>query len=346
MKFSLTYEGELRTGSGRGSDGMTAADRKQALREHFHQQLRRLWQVNSFLKGWGKKIDDYSYESMKKYVEENTPALDGARFVPLVSRTACVDCWIDFRILRPGHNMVNAPDIDNQVKVLFDGLKMPRTRDEMGQKHHASYNPLYVLLEDDGLVNRLTSTQDELLQPIHAKREVEKNDVRVLIDVHVRPQVPTAENVIFYSDDGARWDHRYYEGLPENLTRLGNAELKAVATQCIFRIRALSEAFSQWNNGRLQFHNRSDASEEERRAAWLAETDRMRRDGDAQRRIWQHNLWPKARAIKDEMSRRLSDEPRYPSDGSSVAIEHGMLAGVHPLGEAAAELEALVRRLA
>jgi hypothetical protein len=349
LKFTLTYEGELRLGSKRGSDGRTPADRKQALRLHFHQQLRRFWQVNNFLKGWSKRTDAYSSERMEEFLESISPKIDGTRFIPLISRSACVDCWIDMRILRPGHDLVNAPDIDNQVKVLFDGLKMPMTEDQMGENHKTSPdrspNPLYVLLEDDSLVSKLTSTQDELLQPVSSKHEVEKNDVRVLIDVHIRPQIPTPENVIFYSDDAAKWDHGWYDELPENLSGITNSQLKAVATQCIFRIRALAEAFGQWNSKRFQRLHTADESEEERRAAWNAETSKMIDDSDAQRRIWQHNLWPKARAIKEELDRRLDGEAPYPKRKISVAIDHGMLAGPHPLADAAAEIESLVRRV-
>lgn len=344
LKFTLTYEGELRTGNSRGSDGRTPADRKQALREHFHQQLHRLWKVDSFLSNW-QKIGDCSHQKMESFLESSSPSISGISFIPLVSRSSCVDCWVDFRILRPGHDMVNAPDIDNQVKVMFDGLKMPRTKDEMGRDHSASPSPLYVLLEDDSLVSKLTSTQDELLQPILGKQDVAKNDVRVLIDVHIRPQIPTAENVIFYSDEAAKWDHGWYDGLPENLSHLSSRELRVVATQCIFRIQALSEAFSQWNSGRFSFDRGASKSEEERRGSWFAEVNKSISDSDAQTRIWQHNLWPKAKAIKNEFNRRIFGEPPYPNDERSVAIDHGMLAGPHPLADAAAELESLARRI-
>lgn len=347
LKFTLTYEGELRTGSSRGSDGKSPADRKQGLREYYHLQLQRLWRVNHFLSGWAKKTDGFSHERMEEFARKNAPSLGETEFIPLVSKAAHVDCWIDFRILRPSHDLVNAPDIDNQVKVLFDGLKMPRTLDEMGKQAVASPSPLYVLLEDDGLVNKITSTQDELLQPILGKSDISNNDVRVVIDVHIRPQVPTSENVIFYSDENDKWDHGYYDGLPENLSNLNNMQLKAVATQCVFRIRALAEAFGQWNSGRLMRPITSQGGDEaDRQREWQEENNKLKADSDSQRGIWQHNLWPKARSIKGELNRRIFGEPPYPKDGHSTAIDHGMLAGPHPLAEAAAELETLIRRLA
>lgn len=282
-------------------------------------------------------------------MERTSPSIGELKFIPLVSRSVLVDCWIDFRIMRPGHDLVNAPDIDNQVKVLFDGLKKPTAQNELGRRYASSpdtsLSPMYVLLEDDSLVYKITSTQDELLQPVLGKQDVEKNDVRVLIDVHIRPQVPTPENIIFYSDDAAKWDHGWYDDLPENLSRITNAQLRAVATQCIFRIQALSKAFGQWNSGRLRHFHSTSESEAERQAAWEAETYKLMSDSHAQRQIWQHNLWPKARAIKEELNRRLNGEAPYPRDEISVAINHGMLAGPHPLAEAAAEIESLVRRL-
>jgi hypothetical protein len=349
LKFTLTYEGVLRTGTSRGSDGRSPADRKQALRLHFHHQLRRFWQVNDFLRGWARKTDTLSHERMEEFLKRTSPSICGMQFVPLVSRSVCVDCWIDFRILRPGHDMVNAPDIDNQIKVLFDGLKMPKTQDEIGGRYASSpdetASPMYVLLEDDSLVYKITSTQDELLQPVSGNQNVDKNDVRVLVDVHIRPQVPTPENIIFYSDDAATWDHGWYDDLPENLSRITNAQLRAVATQCIFRIRALSEAFGQWNSGRYPRVYSMSASEAERHAVWEAETKKLISNSDAQRRIWQHNLWPKARAIIEELNRRLYGKVPYPRDMMSVAIDQGMLTGPHPLAEAAAKIESLVRQL-
>lgn len=344
MKFTLTYEGELRTSS-KKSGGRSSADRKHELRSHFHHQLQRLWQVNGFLKNWAKKVDHYNHSRMEDLLLSNSPKIASMGFIPLVSRAVCLDCWVDFRILRPSHDSVNAPDIDNQVKVLFDALKMPRTQDEMGKNFDQSSSPMYVLLEDDSLVTKITSTQDELLQPVPGKTEVQRNDVRVLIGVHIRPQIPLPENVIFYSEDGATWDHGYYDGLPDNLSHLSSTQLKVVATQIIFRIRALAEAFGQWNSGRRSSSSKSNLTEEERKAAWDQETNKLIADSHSQRQTWQLNLWPKARAIKGELNRRIYPAPPYPDTEHSVAIDHGMLAGPHPLADAAAELEDLVRRM-
>lgn len=345
LKFTLTYEGSLRTGKARGADDGTPGDRKWALRIYFHEQLRRLWSVNALLKSWHKQTKDRGNERMEDYLAKEVPPIASQRFVPLVSRAACVDCWLDLRILRSREDPQNSPDIDNQVKLLFDGLKKPQDKTEMGQNHRPTSGPLYVLLEDDSLVSKLTSTQDELLQPICGKQVVENNDVRILIDVHVRPQVPTADNLIFYSDDASRWDHYWYDGLPENFSRLGDTAMRAVATQCIFRIRALSETFSSWRRPHLREFLPESHTLEEWRAAWKADMDGRQSDGEAMRRIWLLNLWPKARDVRSELNRRIHGGQPHSYDELSAAFDHGMLAGPHPLEEVAAELESLVRRL-
>lgn len=346
LKFTLTYEGELRTGSGRGSDGRTSADRKQGLREHYHRQLKLLWNVNHFLRGWVKHSDSYANESMEDYARKNSPKLGATEFIPLVTKSAYVDCWIDFRILRPSHDLGNAPDIDNQIKVLFDGLKMPRVLDEMGKLKSAPSSPLYVLLEDDGLVSKITSTQDELLQPVLRKDDISNNDVRVIIDVHIRPQIPTPENVIFYSDEASQWNHGYYDDMPGNLPRLSDPELKAVATQCIFRIKALAEVFNQWNRNERDRHiiTRNDSEEDWERKR-QENSMKSRKNSDLQSDIWKLNLWPKSLAIKEELNRRIFGEPPYPKDIRSHVIDRGSLAGSQALENAVSDLESLVRRI-
>lgn len=333
LKFTLSYEGRLRTGSGKGSDGSSNADRKQALREYFHPQLKRLWETNQFLKEWVTG-DRYAPERMEDHVRHNLGSLGGVEFVALVTKPICVECWLDFRILRPTTFRDNRQDIDNQVKVLVDGLRKPRDVAEMGSRHTAP-SPLYVLLADDALITKLTSTQDELLQPIHGGDQIESKDVRVLIDVHIRPQLPHADNFLFYSADTATWDHRYDKGIPENLSGMSDGQLKAVATQCIYRIKALAESFEKWNSHRFS----------QRDEDWDASTKRLLEDSSSQKAIWQNELWPKALAIREELCIRVHGEPPWPSNERTVAIEHGMLAGPHPLADAAAHLELLVRRL-
>jgi len=46
-------------------------------------------------------------------------------------------------------------DIDNRIKVLFDGLKMPETVSELGGVAlESEEDPFFCLLEDDNLINQ------------------------------------------------------------------------------------------------------------------------------------------------------------------------------------------------
>src|ERR1019366_1365691 len=59
----------------------------------------------------------------------------GGRFVPLVSKTGGFTCSLDILFLRrdnPGYLIASGGDIDNRIKVLLDGLRMPETVSDLG----------------------------------------------------------------------------------------------------------------------------------------------------------------------------------------------------------------------
>jgi hypothetical protein len=63
----------------------------------------------------------------------------------------------------PGSLIGQGGDLDNRLKVLFDGLRMP-TQGEMVGDEDIQEEPLYCLLEDDGLISALSVRTDRLLQ--------------------------------------------------------------------------------------------------------------------------------------------------------------------------------------
>ena len=241
LKFTLTYEGPLKTGKPKGA-------RKHAIRREFHKQLKRLWEVNPLLANWSVKVDQWTHVPAQDWIQAQVPHLDGFRFVPLVTSALCVECALEFFVMRPTNTIGRVSDIDNQIKVLVDALKMPRFRDDVGDNAEpdVSERPFYVLIEDDRLVVKVSSINDELLQPVRGSESIDPSDVRVMLNVYIRPQLPLAQNVIFFSDNPAPWNHKYDEGVPEGLARLSSAELRGRATQCILRIRALADSFSAW----------------------------------------------------------------------------------------------------
>jgi hypothetical protein len=75
-------------------------------------------------------------------------------------------------------------DIDNRIKVLFDGLRMPEHTPELGGVPlEVDENPFFCLLEDDSLITSVTVTTDRLL--LEKNAEEKPNDVHLIIHVTV-----------------------------------------------------------------------------------------------------------------------------------------------------------------
>jgi hypothetical protein len=209
MEFRLTYEGSL-PAEGRAG-GRTRE--KQLLRKHFHKQLRELWKQHPDLK---RQTEERFYvrttpENLVTYpgpgVRQIVRAIGneppdakpwvehiaddhqrcGGRFVPLVSKVGGFTCSLDILFLRrdnPGHLITSGGDIDNRIKVLFDGLKMPSTVPELGGLTlEADENPFFCLLEDDSLITSVSVTTDRLLVPCDFEERI--HDVRLVMHITV-----------------------------------------------------------------------------------------------------------------------------------------------------------------
>src|SRR5439155_16785100 len=82
----------------------------------------------------------------------------------------------------PGNLIANGGDIDNRLKVLFDGLRLTRNREELGgATPQADEDPFYCLLEDDKLITEVRITTDRLLRPVSALGNI--HDVVLVIHV-------------------------------------------------------------------------------------------------------------------------------------------------------------------
>jgi hypothetical protein len=211
---------------------------------------------------------------------------------------------------------------------------MPQDAEQIGAaQDYADMIPIYTLLQDDKMVTKITSVSDELLDIPSVFDDV-PSYLKVQIDVHLRPRLPVAENVIFFADEAKVWNHKYDDALPYDLALLSDNELRSTATQCIYRIQALSASLDD----NVSAHFNRDLSFDERHQKMVEELE-------ARRVIWQTTMWPKALAIKQELCRRVFGEPPYPQSWHSSIIDSGALAGPNPLASAAVDLEQLVRRL-
>ena len=93
-------------------------------------------------------------------------------------------CSLDITFLRrdnPGGPIESGGDLDNRIKVLFDGLRIPRTCSEVVAQPEQDEDPFFCLLEDDQLITDITVRTDKLLAPSESGEKV--HDVVLLIGV-------------------------------------------------------------------------------------------------------------------------------------------------------------------
>ena len=214
MEFRLIYDGPLPSEQCEGDGKRGRAEDKQRLRKHFHLQLRELWKLDVGLKTQAETYltEDPNAKNLfahvdakprtfivcpptqvgaKKYLDriaDDHIRCNGNRFVPLVSMAGGFTCSLDILFLRrdsPGNIFVESGgDIDNRIKVLFDGLRMPRDVKELGGLPiEADEDPFYCLLEDDKLITSISVTTDRLIIP--RKSSQQENDVVLVIHATV-----------------------------------------------------------------------------------------------------------------------------------------------------------------
>lgn len=166
MELSLFYRGKLKSNAD--------AEKKQAIRNEFHKQLKELWKLSPFIP---------EPESFCKDI-------GGIKFLPLVVEGRREVAELDITLLRPappGFIVGEGGDIDNRIKTLLDSLRMPRNEGEFPEKatekaaEITGDGPFYCLLEDDKLITKLSVSTGRLLVS-----EAGRSDVLLLINVKVK----------------------------------------------------------------------------------------------------------------------------------------------------------------
>jgi hypothetical protein len=109
----------------------------------------------------------------------------GYRFVPLINYKNGIACSLDILFLRrdgPGNLIASGGDVDNRIKVLFDGLRIPEHNSEVNRfPPQEGENPFFCLLENDDLITDVKITTDRLLTPRENTESV--HDVHLVIHV-------------------------------------------------------------------------------------------------------------------------------------------------------------------
>jgi hypothetical protein len=203
----LIYQGPL---PAEGHDGHDEAGRrgraqdKHRLRKHFHLQLRELWRQHPDLRrqaqarftrtesGLATQIrlaapGEHGARTWLEHIADDHVRCNGNRFVPLISEVGGFTCSLDILFLRrdnPGGLIRSGGDIDNRIKVLLDGLRMPTDIRELGGfQIELDEDPFFCLLEDDKLVTTVSVITDRLIIPQQTDEHI--NDVLLVIHVTV-----------------------------------------------------------------------------------------------------------------------------------------------------------------
>jgi len=164
MEFRLIHQGPLKSNAGPTD--------KQALRREFHRQLSVLWEQIP-LKGFKMLLNPVPGPGEISILKTVGPFV----FAPLVCEAIHLVCDLEITLLRPeppGSVITQSGDIDNRLKTLFDGLRMPKVPGEIvpGDSPATGEKPFFCLLEDDNLITKVTVVTDRLLQPTSNPNEV------------------------------------------------------------------------------------------------------------------------------------------------------------------------------
>ena len=199
MRFRLTYDGILRASGNRSG----RRPEKWDIRNAIHPQLAELWATDPTMTrvrdaAMVPRKSGYFYIEGSHLDEELPPrkydpkefkdlfapvVVGGHEFMPLIRESVGLACSLDIVFMRKGEigSLVSQDgDLDNRIKTLFDGLRMP-TPSEMGN-HRPGEEPFHCLLEDDALITGFQVDTDRLL----TKPGGNIHEVRLVIDVSVR----------------------------------------------------------------------------------------------------------------------------------------------------------------
>jgi hypothetical protein len=201
MKFRLTYEGRLLALSSDSVQPVSKSRHTHEIRKSFHPQLKRLWNIHPALRSAtvfdAKNLLDDVQEGLLENREKNFERC-GYKFVPLVTEDFSLLCDIHVLFLRPDTpgSLIQSGDIDNRIKTLFDALRMPSNKAELGAYDipDPEERPFFTLLEDDKLISGISVETDVLLDMGDPK---DQNNVRLVITVSIRPYKLGFHNIEF-----------------------------------------------------------------------------------------------------------------------------------------------------
>lgn len=198
MEFRLTYGGPL-MGASRGN---TRAEHKHSIRKVFHRQLKRYWDFHPYLSTAHLSHRRLGQVQPKiKLVDHLAQQYErcGYNFVPLARHELTLVCAVQILFLRPAMpgEVIRSGDLDNRLKTIFDALRVPANRSELGgySAPEDDERPFYCLLDDDKTISHASIETDTLLEP--TSPDADDNDARLVISVRLRPFDVGWDNISF-----------------------------------------------------------------------------------------------------------------------------------------------------
>jgi hypothetical protein len=181
MEFRLIFRGNL------PSERRAGVDIKHAIRRQLHPQLRVLWQQHPALcHSFEAKYNLHS-KTGKSRVEELADDYSkcGFRFVPLIKKEGFACSLNILTLLRQGpFGVMDRSDLDNRIKTLIDGLRVPEQCSELGSNLPSpDENPFFVLMDNDSAIFEFQVTAERLLIPPETGDA--ERDVTAIIGVRV-----------------------------------------------------------------------------------------------------------------------------------------------------------------
>ena len=159
MEFRLIYEGALPAQGAK-------SEHKWAIRRALHPQLETLWKVHPGLQEASTWIACPPAAGRPSVIVERS----GIQFAPLV--TSRLNLYAEVSVLLFRHQPRGAilsagGDVDNRLKTLIDGLRLPHVKQEIREQSTGGSlpTPFYCLLEDDSLVTKASLESEQMLRP-------------------------------------------------------------------------------------------------------------------------------------------------------------------------------------
>lgn len=181
MEFRLIFRGHL------PSERRAGVEVKHAIRRQIHPQLRVLWQQHPALRGSFDPKHNFPSKTGKSRIEDLADEYTrcGFRFVPLIKREGFACALNILILLRQGpFGVIDRGDLDNRIKTLIDGLRMPEQTSEVGRESPGpDENPFFVLMDNDSAIFEFQVAAERLLIPPEGG-EAER-DVTAIIGVRV-----------------------------------------------------------------------------------------------------------------------------------------------------------------